>query len=431
MKRTCLNIFILLGLFFLPEMGSAQCPGVSVEAYPRNPQSGMFNYYGVKILLVATCSQNVTVSGYIHASSDPNPTVNGKPFSFTVNSGSVQFDSGDGFYQMGLFDDASVTITSVSPCPSFEVTASYAGVSITYEQVSGRLRFSSINDLNTVIDQLDAAYENHNDAYESAHPGLTPDQLDDVDDLTGFDEFQPLRAFENLFSGFVSQRKALENIENAWLNNNYGGTDPDDVDLTFDDELNTVFNNNNTFKIGNDVYQLTAAGIYVNGNLMASAEPLNRNRDGQLAATNHITKPAVGLLVRDFDVCTDCKTNRKKVASQDIGNERFKLKIAIHWSVVRSSGKSKVVHFKIKNNGKPKRRRANMAVYLGGKVYDASCSESLTINPRKPGSGFKNRKSLKLKHTVWFPYVLKTYSGELGAGFETSSGQSGTLALTW
>ncbi len=122
-----------------------------------------------------------------------------------------------------------VTITSVSPCP--EITSTYAGVTITYEIGNNILRFNSSDDVNTVLDQLDADYENYNDNYENQYPNLTEDQLDDMDAQTGFDEFQTFRNFENLFSGFSSKRAEVENTETDWLNNNFESTDPDDIDL--------------------------------------------------------------------------------------------------------------------------------------------------------------------------------------------------------
>lgn len=87
------------------------------------------------------------------------------------------------------------------------------------------------------------------------------------------------------------KRAELESIENTWLSNNFNGTDPDDVDLTFDDAENTIFNSSYSFKIGTDVYQLTSTGMYKNGILQdEGGNSINRKPD------NFIELPEYGVL---------------------------------------------------------------------------------------------------------------------------------------
>ncbi|WP_276503043.1 hypothetical protein [Terrimonas pollutisoli] len=102
-------------------------------------------------------------------------------------------------------------------------TIIYAGVSITYEASSGMLKFNSIANVNTVIEQLNTDYENYNTNYENQYPNLTADQLDSMDVVNNFDEFRKFRDFENLLPGYFSKRKQIENTENTWLTNNFPG----------------------------------------------------------------------------------------------------------------------------------------------------------------------------------------------------------------
>jgi hypothetical protein len=72
-----------------------------------------------------------------------------------------------------------------------------------------------------------------------------------------------------------------------------------------------------------------------------------------------------------------------------------------------------------------------MAVYCAGTVYNNQCSDSFGFSGRNPSPGqWKKRRQLKVaRHqpgTIW-----RTHSGEMNSGFETESGDSGTLILTF
>lgn len=451
MKRIYISIFILLSVFILNETSMAQdCSGVTVDAFPRNPQSGLYNYFGVRVTLSAPFNQDVTVTGYIHAGSDEANNTD-HPFTLTVPAGSLSAETQDDYYQTGPTGDAGITVASINPCPVSEITATYAGVTITYEVSNNLLRFNSVADLNTVLDQLDADYDSWNDAYDNNYdPNLTSDQMDDIDDQTGFDEFHSFRVFEGLFSGFSSKRMDIENTETAWLNSDFATTDPATVDLTFDDAANAIFNNNNSFKVGNDVYQLSVDGMYINGVLQASVNDINGETDALARAdigtgyglyANRIFRndyasmkgPSVAMdnyyWMNDV-LAVPCKSNKKKHGEIDNGSEKFKLKVAINSWYVRSGVKGKVVHYKRKNN-RWKRSRSKMAALCAGTVYDNQCNTSFNFSDRKPApNGWKNRRQLKVaRHqpgTIW-----RTHSGEVSSGFDTQGGTSGTIVLTF
>jgi hypothetical protein len=343
---------------------------------------------------------------------------------------------------------AAVTVTSISSCPG-EVTATYAGVTITYETNNNILRFNSASDFDAVVNQLDLDYENYNDTHDNSYdPNLTVDQMDSIDDATGFDEFYPFKAFENLFSGLVTKRMQFESLENTWLSNDFSGTDPDDGDLTYDDAENTVFNENYSFKIGTSVYQLTSTGLYINGVLQASVNGFSRVGDGSMAAISTIPTDPFGILPGNLavpsgpSIATDispieemmapgCKSNKKDKGMIPFGdNERYKIKIAVNSTGIRASAKGKVVHFK-KKNGHWKRKRAKMAVFAGGTVYNNQCDESFQFSDRKPSpNGWKKRRQLK---TVRRQYgaIWRTYSGLMVASFDTEVGHSGGITLTF
>lgn len=296
-------------------------------------------------------------------------------------------------------------------CVQNDITVTYAGVSITYEPSTGMLNFNSINNVNTVINQLDADNDTYNNNYDNQYPNYTVTQLDSMDVINNFDEFKKFKDFENLFPGYSSKRKQIVNTENTWLANNFSGTDPDDTDLTFDDAENTIFNSNYSFKIGASVYQFRTDGFYKDGVLQAGTE------------SNKIMSPAG----------PTCKSNKKRnaFAEYENGTRRFKLKVAINSWLIRSGVKGKVVHYK-KNNGSWKRKRAEMAVGCGGRIYVGNCAFDNQFIDRNPSpNGFKKRKQLKVaRHygaTVW-----RTFSNEISSSFDTPNlSISGVLALTF
>jgi len=259
--------------------------------------------------------------------------------------------------------------------------------------------------------------------------------MDSVDSVHNFDEFKPYRDFENLFSGFSSQRKSIETIESTWMYNNFSGTDPDEVDLSFNDAENTIFNNNYSFKVGSVVYNLTASGIYVNGVLQAADKSIleehsDRNLSGPSVDEND-------LLPNDF--YTDCKSNKKTTYRYVYNNstEMIKEKVAITSIFFRSDVHGKVVHYKLKN-GHRKRSRAIMEVNCAGTIYDGGCGYLFPFNDRFPISGFKNKRQMKTtRHSpAQFPpgngTIYKCFTTQVAASFTTPTIFSGTtLTLTF
>jgi hypothetical protein len=446
MKSIYKSILLLLGLFMFNVVAKGQdCSSVLVEAYGMNPQTGAHNFFGVRVTLLVTHHSDITVTGYIHRDVDEEGNQD-HPFSLTVSAGNTVAETLPGFYQTDPASGASVTIASISFCPANEIYANYAGVSIVYEVDNNILRFSTAADLNTVINQLDEDYENYNTEYENQFdPNLSEEELDEIDEQQNFDEFHTFRVFENLFPGFTTKRRELEVMEEAWLNTNFESGDPDDHDLTMDDAENAVFSNNYAVKVSSDVYELTNDGLYINGQLQAS---VNGNYNNGIMAVTTLENnpldvsgvlgysevnnsgPSVGsddyFSWNPQNLGGGCKSNKKDKDFHVHGDTRFKIKVALNSTWIRSSAKGKVVHFKKKNNGW-KRKRAKMAVHVGGTVYNNECSDSRTFSYRDPTSGLKKRKQLKVKY--WQPGIIwRTEPEKLGASYE-SPGYAGGVRL--
>lgn len=416
------KIFAICLLFLLTKV-QAQ---VSVETFPMDPQSGQYNYFGVKVTLPYTYSQNVTVNGYVYDEGGGPNTNN--PFSLTVTTGYLTEETAANFYQTDPTANAVADISTI--------VTSYAGATITFEVNGNILKFNSSANANTVLDQLETDYNNYNDNYDSNFDTtLTTDQLDSIDVVNGFDPLQPFKDFENLFPGYSSKRSGIESTENTWLNNNFNGTNPDDIDLTFDDAVNTIFNSNYSFKIGNDVYQLTSSGLYINSVFQddGTAGIMMKESNWVLSDfANNLVYRGAGPFAYDYHLNTDlvftnCKTNKNdKRAPITTGNSKYIQKVGINYIGIRTSIVGKIVHYK---NGNKK--RASMSVGVSGPVYNLSCSSLGSKSDTNPnGAGYKKRRSLTARAWAVGP-IWKTYQNEVGTAFATPGGTSGTFLLTW
>ena len=398
---------------------------VGIETFPTDPQTGLHNYFGVRVTLSQTFDRDVTVNGYVY--DDGGGLNTNHPFSLTVTSGYTTAETAANFYE------TDPTATAVAVVSSTAI--SYAGVTITYLVNDNILKFSSVSNAMSVLDQLDADDSTYNADYDSNQDTtLTDDQQDSVDIVNGYDEFAVLRHFESLFPGYSSKRAQIESTEESWLSSEFESTSPDDIDLTFDETENTIFNSDYSFKIGNDVYNFTTTGLYINSSLQDDAY-FRRVIQGE----NTIV---AGPMISQDDyqdhntLPTDCKSNKKKIQDFSDGSQKFTLKVAIHSIAVRSGVKGKVVHFK-KKNGHWKRSKTKMSVSIAGTYYWSACSSSNSFALANPSSGYKKRKSLKvMRHTTaqipgsWT--IWKTYSGYIGAGFDTpGSSAYGSLTLTF
>ena len=405
---------------------------------------GAYNSFGVRITLNQTYSEDVTVTGVVFDTENHNVSAN---FEITVTAGYLTQEAGD-LLNSGRESYAATEVNTISPC-----FVSYAGVTIVFDVTSNILKFASFSDVNAVLNQLDEDYENNYDDYDSQlDTSLSVDVLDSLDEVNGFNPRITFRNFENLFSGYNSKRAQIEDIESDWLYNNLSGTHPGDVDLTYDDAQNTICNSDYSFKIGNDVYQITSAGIYKNGILqddgggsIAKADIISggifKNQSLQSydnsvfgptpMETNQINtyENLLNDTNNDPKTMTVCKSNKKDhhPFPYDNDTKMFELEVAIHSIFYGGGIHGKVVHYKLKNNGHWKRSRQQMAAGCGGTVYTGNCTYLDQPIIRQPTSGFKKKEEQKAKRHSEFQIpgnntIWKTYSGQFAASFDSPVG---------
>ena len=140
MKRKLLNLtFALLAFQLHANAQTEYCTGVSVDVYAPNPQSGMYNYFGVKATLAApSCDGDVTITGYIRE--DGGGSTFNVPFTLVVPKGDTEAYTGF-IFQTGPASSAEVRVTDISPCPYSSCFASIRSIRNYYWSYEKAMRF--------------------------------------------------------------------------------------------------------------------------------------------------------------------------------------------------------------------------------------------------------------------------------------------------
>lgn len=127
MKKISVYLLFCLFLSSLSNLNAQSlCAGITVEAYPANPQTGQYNRYGARVTLDQSYDQNITVSGTLIGEDSRSV-----PFSVTVPAGQLTAETGLDLETCPACG-ANVSISSVSP--SF---VSSNGISYSTQSFSG------------------------------------------------------------------------------------------------------------------------------------------------------------------------------------------------------------------------------------------------------------------------------------------------------
>ncbi|MBZ4188176.1 hypothetical protein [Niabella beijingensis] len=140
MKRKLLSLslaFLLFQLHAYPQ--TDYCDGVSVDVYAPDPQLGMYNYFGAKVILASpSCDGDVTVTGYIRE--DGGTSTPNAPFTVVVPKGDTEAYSGF-IFQTGPASSGIVVVTDITPCPYSPCFASFRSIDNYYWSYQKMMRF--------------------------------------------------------------------------------------------------------------------------------------------------------------------------------------------------------------------------------------------------------------------------------------------------
>lgn len=302
------------------------------------------------------------------------------------------------------------------------------------------LEFRSIEHYENTIASLEALLEKHDDDFLATCRGLDEDEINTKEVTEGFDEYKPLKDFEQSLSITSSMRQAYEAAVNLWLDNDNLDfeVDPSNV-YCFEETEMTLLNSYGEVKIGDFFLVLTSEGFVKIGD--ANVETLIRFRAGDKSIFEELT------VLSNFLIADEGHGNNgdngngnesnctfwKKKNYDDAYTEGKKVKLHVHFHSYpwKGTANAKIKSYK-KKSGKWKKHRMMMGVYLVYYFYDANCGDQHIACGTSGTWKYKNKKTLQVTESVWgnFPQyrAKKMYSV---VGYFDYNGQITSAVLTW
>jgi len=239
------------------------------------------------------------------------------------------------------------------------------------ELVDGMLRFNDFEHFQSVQQCLEDALEAHNQAFEDQYGYLPDNELNDLIEEIGFDEFQPLSQFEQSKS-FYSLRNMINAQVVEWLNH---------PELDFDNDPNDQAN----------VSAVVQSLLNTQGKIMIDGKVYDINDESNETGTPENT-------------CVSIAKTEQEYTHND---HKFKLTLRLRFPWQRYASVQTDIHsYQRKASGNNWRLfRTQLNVGVGGDVRDVLCERNTGNIPMS----FRNRRGTSLTVEIGshqFPVIL-------------------------
>jgi hypothetical protein len=250
------------------------------------------------------------------------------------------------------------------------------------------LHFPSWENYEILLAALEQEVEDFDDAFINSHPNLSDDQLDAMEDSTGFNDQLPMEEFE-IYHDFYSLRKSSYDAENAWLalSNQPGWSwddNPSDNDVISGVEQ-TFWNPQNEIIVCNIIYKYVEGGILhvpighpnasdilASGNEGVDIEEIMSNLGGTTDPKDYDAfKPFGEVFPPNTANCIYNINETERFTHPQNSNRRVDGKHKLRTGPVNKVYKSITKSYKRKN-GKWKKRRTNISAGFDGDFHDPS-----------------------------------------------------------
>jgi hypothetical protein len=259
---------------------------------------------------------------------------------------------------------------------------------------NGRLVFASETDLQQAVNYLEYKYEQYTRAFLSQNPGKTDDELNTIEENTGFDDNRPYIDFENAY-GISSLRARVAYEEQQWLQNtsadeNAPYPDPDETYYGFEEER-TLLNYYGEVKVGSYVNVFNNDGSYYqyyDGGgcspcALTAAKVRKLKKGDPLPEGVTLVKSEASSYISNAIISGpgNCERYIRSDGRHTNGSWRMKWKIKAHDGPFGACGELKAVtkSFKKRVFGIWAMKGARISAYAWGQVWDGSCSSSTNI----------------------------------------------------
>ncbi len=296
-----------------------------------------------------------------------------------------------GYYHVFGYESVYATLSQTNDLLLGDIdSGTYPGVA--YHD--GILEFADLDHYKDMITQLEDEMELHNANFfdDPARVTLSDDDVNALAENQGFDEYAPLRDFENYF-GFYSMRQDAETAEIAWMNNSVlsSTTDPD-KNYPEDSEITRTV--------------------------------LNTDAEIKIALQSHSST---------FESSSGCcRTNDRKFGYATLNNDQNQVKYVGSFHGAHLLLGTRIVartkNFKKKSNGKWKKWATSCRAQIGGSVVDENCGSATPFaTGYKPA---KRRRSFESRRMEWVQFSKITSSG-MGSSHSVVSNNYWDLTLSF
>lgn len=269
-----------------------------------------------------------------------------------------------------LFSCAKEDVSSVDKDVSIstknsEFPASAADVTLE----NGMLVFQDYAHLETVVEGLYAELEQHEDDFNEQYGHLTFEEMDNIEEETGWDVDQPLIDFENNLD-FKSRRAMIREMEEAWLAQSDIDVDfannPNNLDF-HSPEMRAVLNKKGEVKVGDEVWD---------------AIPKGGGGEGCWLARNEFDSDEYRNETRRWEIKTEA--------------DSWPHLVKLH---------CRTCNFKKRSNGSWRKSRTNMTAQVNGRgrLWDNCNSTTVVLGNTKS----RKTKCLHVRARVWAPPATK------------------------
>lgn len=280
------------------------------------------------------------------------------------------------------------------------------------ESDNNMLHFASFEQYENVLEELEADVEAYEDAFVNAYPNLSDDDLDDIEESTGFNDQQPMIDLEVTHS-FQSLRKVMLAAEEAWLDQSDQpgwSWDDDPTDKAIIEGIEqTLWNPYHEIVICNMIYKYVDGGLlHIPIDHRFASDILDAANDGmtiedlvrEFGGTQSdnlkdqiVTELFVQVTPEDTVSCVFKENRQKRFVHPNNSRRSVKAKHVIrtwaYWKVYKAVTKS----YKYKR-GKWRSRRTTISAGLDGNIHDPQlgCPSMVYINKRTTRKKRKRRE---------------------------------------
>lgn len=245
----------------------------------------------------------------------------------------------------------------------------------------GLLRFQSEDHIKQTIDGLYELYLEHEDAFLAAHPNVQGDDLIQVEEEIGFNDYAPYEEFESSLS-FSSLRSKINQEATAYYESGVDDDNNPENHFVLEDAVRTVLNKFEEVKIGDAIYKFYQHGYIkiVDGDFSTLLQ-IREDQDLVFSLDNVEIEGMVGSSANKAAII--CDGFRGKNGKYIVGNNKIEWRVAIQtypWSryVIAES-----TNFKNSNGWKKTRAYTFCRVWgdVSGTINGiADCTSAFTFN---------------------------------------------------